>query len=37
LKPPHFNTEALAREYVLCMDKMIDCVVLTTSMAQSST
>ena len=37
LKPQHFNTETLAREHALSMGKTIDCVMLTTSTAQSST
>lgn len=37
LKPQHFSTEALAREHALAMGKSLDCVVLTTSTAQSTT
>jgi len=37
LKPQHFGTEAQAREHALYMGNTIDCVVLTTSTAQSST
>jgi hypothetical protein len=37
LKPQHFNTEAQAREHALSMENTLDCVVLTTSTAQSMT
>lgn len=37
LKPQHFSTEAQAREHALSMGSTLDCVVLTTSTAQSVT
>lgn len=37
LKPQHFSTEAMAREHALAMSSALDCVVLTTSTAQSTT
>jgi hypothetical protein len=37
LKPQHFSTEVQAREHALDMGRTVDCVVLTTSTAQSLT
>ena len=37
LKPQHFKTEEQAKEHALHMGRTLDCVVLTTSTAQSST